>query len=479
MGSLIPASVWLAVPLVTVAACAGDALEPISGALEVTVTVGGPGSDLDGFLVVVDRSIQRPLGAGIPVVLASLRPGDHDVSLEGIGPSCSALSVVAQRVTVTAGDTARAAFEVACQAAAATLRVTVQTTGSDLDPSGYDVLVDQTRVAAVDPDGATLVSVPAGTRTVALGGVNPNCAVADPASQEVGLSGGQLGVVRFEIQCLVMPLAGRSREVVYASFDDRTELSTLTVANDDGSHSEALFPQISYAHDTPAWAPDGNRIAYNAYPNDSTTVLTVAQADGTVLEEFKEKGTSGSPTIAWSPEGSALTIASIHEQCGLRVFPLDGSPEARVNLGCDFGEVRSVSLSPDGLQLAFILLMDTQTSPPFSFLEVTDLENPEDGVVPPGCDLAEPTEVSWSPDGARLALADDGIVVLDLITSTCTRLTDEPSDASPSWSPDGGRIAFSSGRDGNREIYVMQADGSSITRITRSPSFDTDPSWRP
>ena len=138
-----------------------------------------------------------------------------------------------------------------------------------------------------------------------------------------------------------------------------------------------------------------------------------------------------------------------------------------------------MSLSPDGLRLAFILLREPETSPSFSILEVADLANPEAGEVPPGCDLAEPTEVSWSPDGARLAVADDGIVVLDLITSTCTRLTDESSDTSPSWSPDGGRIAFSSGRDGNREIYVMQADGSNLTRITRSPSFHTAPSWRP
>ena len=36
----------------------------------------------------------------------------------------------------------------------------------------------------------------------------------------------------------------------------------------------------------------------------------------------------------------------------------------------------------------------------------------------------------------------------------------------PAWSPDGRRIAFDSQRDGNREIYVMDADGSGVTRLT-------------
>jgi Tol biopolymer transport system component len=40
-------------------------------------------------------------------------------------------------------------------------------------------------------------------------------------------------------------------------------------------------------------------------------------------------------------------------------------------------------------------------------------------------------------------------------------LTNNPAaDDVPSWSPDGRRIAFASDRDGNREIYVMNADGS-------------------
>lgn len=40
-----------------------------------------------------------------------------------------------------------------------------------------------------------------------------------------------------------------------------------------------------------------------------------------------------------------------------------------------------------------------------------------------------------------------------------------------------GKIVFDSGRDGNYEIYVMNADGSSQTRITNNPGIDTIPAW--
>ena len=41
------------------------------------------------------------------------------------------------------------------------------------------------------------------------------------------------------------------------------------------------------------------------------------------------------------------------------------------------------------------------------------------------------------------------------------------------------KIAFTSDRDGNREIYVMNADGSNQTRLTYDPGIDDSPSWSP
>ena len=49
----------------------------------------------------------------------------------------------------------------------------------------------------------------------------------------------------------------------------------------------------------------------------------------------------------------------------------------------------------------------------------------------------------------------------------------------PAWSPDGTQIAFTTSRDGNLEVYIMQADGSNPVNLTNNPGFDAEPTWSP
>jgi len=85
----------------------------------------------------------------------------------------------------------------------------------------------------------------------------------------------------------------------------------------------------------------------------------------------------------------------------------------------------------------------------------------------------------------KIAFASDRdgnfeIYVMNPDGSGLSRLTDNAAeDTSPSWSPDGRRLAFVSNRDGNKEIYVVGAEGGGLTRLTNNAAEDLHPAWAP
>ena len=64
--------------------------------------------------------------------------------------------------------------------------------------------------------------------------------------------------------------------------------------------------------------------------------------------------------------------------------------------------------------------------------------------------------------------------------SNPTRLTNTSANEDlPAWSPDSSKIAFASNRDGTQDIYVMNADGGNQTRLTSSADVDFNAAWSP
>jgi Tol biopolymer transport system component len=96
---------------------------------------------------------------------------------------------------------------------------------------------------------------------------------------------------------------------------------------------------------------------------------------------------------------------------------------------------------------------------------------------------------SWSPDGTRIVYAARTapgaplrIFVANADGSEPLQLTTQGkgADRSPAWSPDGTRIAFVSDRDGGfPELYVMNADGTGVRRVTVNSLIDGNPTWSP
>ena len=95
---------------------------------------------------------------------------------------------------------------------------------------------------------------------------------------------------------------------------------------------------------------------------------------------------------------------------------------------------------------------------------------------------------SWSPDGSTIAFCnftgdfnsgkfEISMNVMNADGSNLIRFID--SDCWPAWSPVSSKMAFTSRRDGNVEIYAMDADGANVTRLTDNPADDVGPQWSP
>ncbi len=240
------------------------------------------------------------------------------------------------------------------------------------------------------------------------------------------------------VTAAVTPILPKANGVIiFASdraFTGSTQPTGIYTVNPDGT-GEKFLPGLPAFFSRPSWSPDGSKLAYS-----SDNELRVANADGTGSVVVANNVWDFNERISWSPNGAQLAYS------GEGVF---NKPET-------IGAINIANVDGSGFSL---------------------LPNSPSGL----------TAADWSPDGTKFVCAGRGpIFVMNLDGSGRQQLTTPPSggdgqtaDTAPRWSPDGTRILFERYSNNYNDVYLMNADGSGLTRLlnifrTRTPEWSPD-----
>jgi TolB protein len=253
--------------------------------------------------------------------------------------------------------------------------------------------------------------------------------------------------------------------------------------------AEIFRPQIILAEaeqnlGAPSYSPDGKQVVYQAELKNKSGELRIynieSQQNRTLL---KTENPDIMPTF--SPDGNWIALqnklASNTEICLIRP---DGT--GLTNLTNHLARDISPAFSPDGKQLVFASNRDGNSQIFQIYLMNTDGSNQHRIYYSNGISSSP----AWSPDSREIIFANDkengrtgNFEIFSIEPETTTaekRLTfRQRYDVSPIFSPDGKKIAFVSDADGNAEIYLMNANGTGLLRLTRNLSADISPHFSP
>jgi len=232
----------------------------------------------------------------------------------------------------------------------------------------------------------------------------------------------------------------------------------IYVINADGSGLRRLTDGMD-----PAWSPDGKKVAFARWRDPRG--IYVIDEDGS--NETLLFGWSQAKAPAWSPDGSHIVFTR-HQAGGrerdVEIFPgwvLPAHPWWKLGL------VRV----EDGY-FTDLLCYDHSFSPTWS-------PDPSTGSGHRG------KVIAYDSDYGLHLTSPDGSFGAQTYGRHINALSTDVRDTSPAWSPDGTRIAFMFNQHDHWEIYVMNADGSNRTRLTKEEPFtprppnNVSPAWSP
>lgn len=265
----------------------------------------------------------------------------------------------------------------------------------------------------------------------------------------------------------------------------RGDYNHLCMVNRNGTGLLRLTDE--FANDYyPSFSPQGGAIAFASNRSLGTFDLYyMVLSTSTLVQLTDEIGNAFSPDF--SPDGEQVVFANRNErgQTSLYIVNRTGEDLQVLFEGPNFAGPTSIvgaAWSPDGATIAFAM-STTQLFEYEIFLIKADGSQPPQQLTTGLLGLTG--SLDWSPDGRTLLVSagppgDKDIFKIDLQASTIDRLTFGGNNNSPSFSSDGQHIAYNSLRNGGQaDIYIIRADGTDERQLTNDPEPDWQPQWEP
>lgn len=273
-----------------------------------------------------------------------------------------------------------------------------------------------------------------------------------------------------------MPIDGEEK-IVFAS--DRDGDYDIWMMNPDGTDQEKII-DTGGNDSCPRISPDGLKIAFNSDVSGNNDIYLM-NVDSTNLVNLTNNA-SGDGRPAFSPDGTQIAFMSDRNgKYDIWLMSVSGGTASQVtDLPCIAG---SPSFSPDGEKIVF---KHRPSNPGNSYTnDLYEIDLTTNQITQLTFMGGSDDYPCFSHDGSQIVFTHCeenwklNIYIMNSDGSNIRKLTetDSYSDKNSWFSPGDSQIVFRSARDGNCEIYTMDANGDFETNITNNSSDDNDPCW--